>query len=520
MSNLPVIDMIIIAVYIGAIIVIGSYFGLKNGDSDHFVKAGGKLPGWAVGLSIFGTYLSSNTFIGVTGKAFGEDWNSFVFSLSLPIAAWIASKYFVPFYRKSGHISAYEHMEQRFGSWARIYMDIGYLLTQLARMGSIMFGVGIVIQAFINIPLAYIIIIMGVLVTLYTLLGGIQAVIWTDVVQSIILTAGAFLVLILLTIDVPGGMIGIIEYGMDYNKFSLGKMSFSFNHSTFWVVMLYGLFINLNNFGIDQNFIQRYHAADSMKSARNSVWLAAKLYLPVSMVFFFIGTGLWVYYDQNPELIDPLRERVRIETKVDQSLETTNQSTILDTDIADRVFPEYMIQRLPVGLTGLLIAALFAAAMSSIDSSLNSSATILWADFFKKYIRKKPTEKSSILVLRINTLVWGLLGTLVGVALIGTKSILDTWWQLSGIFAGGMLGLFLLGIIVRKATHAIALTSVFIGLLVIIWMNFPGIIPDNLSYLKNPFHTNMIVVIGTLTIFLTGLLITGFLNYKKGKNED
>jgi SSS family solute:Na+ symporter len=360
---------------------------------------------------------------------------------------------------------------------------------------------------------------MGILVTLYTLLGGIQAVIWTDVVQSIILTAGAILVLILLTLDIPGGMVGIVRYGMEHQKFSLGSMDLSFDQSTFWVVMLYGIFLNLNNFGIDQSFIQRYHAADSIKSARNSVWLAAKLYLPVSMVFFLIGTGLWVYYEQNPGLIDPLKERVRTEIEINQPGETTDQWTLLDTDIADRVFPEYLIQRLPVGLTGLLIAALFAAAMSSIDSSLNSSATILWADIYKKYIRKKPSEKSSIFVLRFNTLLWGLLGTIVGVALIGTKSILDTWWQLSGIFAGGMLGLFLLGLVAKRATHTIAITSVIIGLLVIIWMNFPGIIPDNMDYLVSPFHTNMIVVIGTLTIFLTGVIITRFLNYKKSKNE-
>jgi SSS family solute:Na+ symporter len=559
MSSLPVIDLIIIAIYVLAIVLMGVYFAVRGASSNQFVSAGGVLPAWAVGLSIFGTYLSSNTYIGVTGKAYGGNWNAFVFSLAIPIAAWIASKYFVPFYRESGNISAYAHAEKRFGPWARLYMDIFYLLTQLARMASIMFGVSLVLNALTGIDIAYIIISMGVLVTLYTLLGGIEAVIWTDVIQSVVLTLGAFLIVVILCIDVEGGFMGIVQKGMIAEKFSLGSFKFSLASSTFWVVMLYGIFINLNNFGIDQSFIQRYHTAKSTGSARRSVWMAAKLYIPVSLLFFFIGTGLWVYYQENPQKLEPLiedalnerslssSEMPLIEESISENLSSSEKSEssgekslslseeplgemnndgisssvppgsdkIEDSEIGDRVLPFFMVHRLPRGITGLLIAALFAAAMSSVDSSLNSSATIIWSDIYKRYVKPNPSESQSIRVLKISTMVWGILGTFFSLALIGIESLLDTWWRLSGIFAGGMLGLFLLGFFSKSAGNTIAKISVAIGILVIFWMTFPFLIPDNMEYLRSPFHTNMIVVVGTLSIFLSGIILNGILSRLK-----
>ena len=510
MSGLPLFDLVIIAIYVLIIILTGVYFALRGGGSNNFVSAGGILPAWAVGLSIFGTYLSSNTFIGVTGKAYGSNWNAFVFSLSIPIAAWIASKYFVPFYRESGSVSAYAHVEKRFGPWARLYMDICYLLTQLARMASIMFGVSLVLNALTGIEISYMILTMGVLVTIYTLLGGIEAVIWTDVIQSIVLTLGAILIVIILCIDVEGGFMGIIQKGMVAEKFSLGDFKLSFTTSTFWVVILYGIFINLNNFGIDQSFIQRYHTANSTSSACKSVWLAAKLYIPVSLLFFFIGTGLWVYYQESPGKLEPLYEEIITENQqgADYSEILVESYSVDDVEIADRVLPFFMVNRLPQGITGILIAALFAAAMSSVDSSLNSSATIIWSDFYKRYFNQHPSEKESMRVLKVSTVVWGILGTFLSLALIGIQSLLDTWWQLSGIFAGGMLGLFLLGFISRSTGNTAAKISVTMGILVISWMTFPSLIPDNLAYLRSPLHTNMIVVMGTLSIFLCGIIIS------------
>src|SRR5688572_33344416 len=161
MTNLPIADIIIIFVYLLAMVGVGFYFSRKNKNSDQFTRASGSIPGWAIGLSIYATFLSSNTFLGVPGKAFGTNWNAFVFSISMPFAAWIASKYFVPFYRKTGEVSAYTHLEKRFGPWARTYAVICFLLTQIARMGTIFFGIALTLQALTGIDMSTIMIVSG-----------------------------------------------------------------------------------------------------------------------------------------------------------------------------------------------------------------------------------------------------------------------------------------------------------------------------------------------------------------------
>ena len=485
--QLPALDVAVFLAYLVGVVGFGCWFVRKSRSTSQFMAAGRSLPGWAVGLSIFGTYLSSNTFIGVPGKAFGVNWNFFVFSLSLPIAAVIGVKVFVPFYRRTGEISAYHHLEKRFGPWARTYAVVCYLLTQLSRMGAILFGVSLGLHALLGWDMATLIIVSGALVTLYTLLGGIEAVIWTDVVQSIILMGGAVVVACVILLRMPAGPGQAISIAAANGKFSLGGFGPSVAQSTFWVVMLYGIFINLNNFGIDQSFVQRYHTARSDREARKSLWLGALLYVPISLLFFFIGSSLFSYYhaEQNRGMLREVKLQVARE-KLSRQAETLppaayeakvaeTAAALTPADIGDKVLPHFIVNRLPIGLGGLLIAAIFAAAMSSVDTSLNSSATVILSDIYKRYIRKRAGEKESMRVLHVTTLAWGAIGTGVALAMIGVKSILGAWWKLSGIFAGAMLGLFLLGLISRKAKRPAAVTGVTVGVLVIFWMTFsPG----------------------------------------------
>ena len=490
MQRLSAIDLTVLGIYLIAVVGLGAWFARRNRTSAHFMAASGSLPGWVVGLSIFGTFLSSNTFIGVPGKAYGGNWNAFVFSLTLPLAAWVAAKYFVPFYRGSGEISAYQHLEKRFGPWARSYTLACYLLTQLARVGAILFGVSMALHALTGWSLPAIILAAGVAVTLYTLLGGIEAVIWTDVIQSLVLLAGAVVIAVLLITGHPNGASEALHGAAGANKFSLGSFATDFTQSTVWVVLLFGFFINLNNFGIDQNYVQRYHAARDDAAARRSVWLGALLYVPVSALFFLIGSLLFSYYEASPALL--------------QELQAAHPE-----GYADQVLPHFISHKLPVGMAGLLLAAICAAAMSSIDTSLNSSATVTLKDFFQRHLKRGESETDALKILRGATLFWGVLGTGVALAMMGQKSLLDAWWKLSGIFAGGILGLFLLGLIARKADNVAALTGVIIGVIVICWTTFADAFPENL---RSPFHANMITVIGTLTIFLVGLGVSRIRN--------
>jgi SSS family solute:Na+ symporter len=510
MKHLPVADLAIIAFYMLAMILTGVWFSKKNKNPDQFTKASGKIPQWAVGISIYATFLSSNTFLGVPGKAFGTNWNAFVFSLSMPFAAFIAAKYFIPFYRNSGEVSAYTHLERRFGPWARTYAVICFLLTQLARMGSVFFGIALSLQAMTGYSMQTIMIVMGIIIIIYTVLGGMEAVIWTEVAQGIIKTFGAIIILYFIISKMPGGISHIITIGTADSKFSLGSFRPNFTASTFWVIFLYGIFINLNNFGMDQNYIQRYQATGSNKEAAKSLWLCIKLYLPVSLLFFIIGSSLYAWYQVHPEMLDAIRLRAaadRLPATVSPQEIAALAQTLQPADYGDKVLPDFMVNVLPVGIVGIIVSAILSAAMSTISSGMNACATVFTFDIYKRYVKQDITSRQTMTLLFVSTFVVGVLAVITGIAMIGVKSILDVWWQLSGIFAAGMLGLFLLGIVSRRAKSAEALIAVILGVLVIAWMTFSKMIPEQYAWLRNSLNSNMVIVIGTLTIFLAGIFL-------------
>ncbi|GGF11673.1 sodium:solute symporter [Hymenobacter cavernae] len=509
MSNLRVLDLIIIALYLVAMIAVGVYFSRKNGNPEQYSSASGMIPGWAIGLSIYATFLSSNTFLGVPGKAFGTNWNALVFSISMPLAAWVAVRYFVPFYRSTGEISAYTHLERRFGSWARTYAVVCFLLTQLARIGSIFFGIALTLQALTGFSMELIMLVTGICIIVYTVLGGIEAVIWTEVVQGIIKTFGALLILYLVIDNMPGGIAKVIAIGQQHDKFSLGGLGPDFTQSTFWVVLLYGFFINLNNFGVDQNYVQRYHTAESAKQAAKSIWLCVLIYVPASLLFFVIGSSLYAYYQVHPELIEAVKlkvaaERLPLTATVAQITQAAAQ--LQPSDYGDKVMPHFMVTKIPPGFVGLIVSAILSAAMSTISSGMNASATVFTADIYGRYFRPNLSGRQTMRLLHLGTVVVGLLGMGTGIAMIGVKSVLDVWWELSGIFAAGMLGLFLLAVISRQTSNHEALTATIIGVLVILWMTFSPNLSESYAALRNPLHKSMIIVVGTLTIFLLGLL--------------
>lgn len=511
MNSLPLLDVSIIIIYLLAMIGVGYYFSRNNRSASRFTNASGTIPGWALGLSIYATFLSSNTFLGVPGKAFGSNWNAFVFSLSMPFAAWIASKYFVPFYRKTGEISAYTHLEKRFGTWARTYAVACFLLTQLARMGSIFFGIALSLQALTGYPMAATMTVMGICIILYTVLGGMEAVIWTEVVQGVIKTLGAFLILFLIVREIPGGFSGILSIGREHDKFSLGTLSPNFTESSFWVILFYGFFMNLNNFGMDQNYVQRYHTAVNQKQASKSVWLCVMLYVPASLLFFLIGTSLFAYYQVHPEMIAAVKQQAALESLGGHASASAVSSAVAGMrpeEYGDKVMPHFMVTKLPTGIVGLIISAILSAAMSTISSGMNASATVFTVDIYQRYFDKKLTDSRKLYVLRVATVLFGLAGLGTGISMIGVKSLLDTWWEVSGIFAGGMLGLFLLGMISRRTKSHEAFTATLIGIAVILWMTFSKFIPEQYAFLRNPLDKNMVIVIGTLSIFLAGLLLT------------
>jgi len=514
------IDWVVLAAYFVATMAIGFYFYRRSRSTEGFTAAGRSVPGWACGLSIFATYVSSISFLALPGKAYATNWNPFVFSLSLPIATWAAVRYFLPYYRRTGEVSAYAHLERRFGPWARVYASMFYLLTQLARMGAVMYLMALPLSILMGWDIRTIILVTGVSVTVYAFVGGVLAVIWTDVMQSIVLIAGAVICPIVMLLSMPQGPGQIFSVAAANHKFSLGSFGLSLADPTFWVVLVSGIAMNLQNFGIDQSYVQRYIASPSDREARKSVWIGGLLYVPVSAVFFFIGTCLFAFYQAHPAALEEVRTVVAVQRLQSQGIDPANPANqarleverdkLTQADIGDKVFPHFIGAVLPAGVTGLLIAAVFAAAMSTIATSLNSSATLLMRDYYQRYVNRSASESQSMKVLSGSTVVWGLLGTGVSLLLTRVTSALDAWWTLSGIFGGGMLGLFLLGMISRRAGNPAAAAGVIVGTVVLCWMTLSKYLTGPWEPLRSPFHAFLIPVFGTLTILLLGLLISRF----------
>lgn len=572
-SHFTLLDWIVLSAYFAVTLSIGFYFYRKTRTPEGYTAANRSLPGWVCGLSIFATFLSSISYLALPGKSFADNWNPFVFSLTLPLVTWVAVRYFLPYYRNRGEVSAYAALETRFGLWARIYASIFYLLTQIARIGMVMYLMALPMQVIFGWNIYTILIVTGIFVTFYSFVGGILAVIWTDAIQAIVLMAGAVICLILMLATMPISPIEAFGIAAEEGKFSLGPpgvsfkggvVSLDFTAATVLVVLLYGTVINLQNFGIDQSYVQRYIASKSDREARRSLWLGGLLYVPVSALFFLIGTTLYAYYvtaqptaasvdaettvayeemtDLRQVRMTVARQRLLQQGLAPESPEFASQQRKVARDlslerIGDRVFPHFIAAHLPPGFTGLLVAAVFAAAMSTISTSLNSSATLVMSDYYRRFIHPTASEKASMAVLYLATVAWGILGTGLALLLVHvTESALDIWWKLAGIFGGGITGLFLLGMISRRAKNAAAVTGVLIGLAAVGWLTMPFMIEKMTQFPESsgvhrlgetwhrsmkswlsPLDAFMIPVVGCLTILLVGLLISRF--GRRGRNE-
>jgi len=480
--SLPSLDLIIIAIYLLGTALFGAWFVKRNNTLEAYTLGSRRLPGWAIGISILGTYLSSISFLANPGKSYASNWSPFVFSLSLPIACLIAGHFFIPFYRKHIQTTAYQHLEQRFGYWARAYAGVSLIMLQVGRIAVVLYLVALAVSQLLGWDLVTVILALGALTIAYTAAGGFEAVIWTDVVQSIVLLGGALLCLLLLLLDMPGGMEQALASASDQGKLALGSWDWDLAVQGFWVVMLFAIVENLKNFGVDQNYVQRFLSAKSDRDAVRSMWIGGLTYIPVSALFFLIGTMLFIYYQAIPTPDLPAKP--------------------------DQIFPFFIVTQLPSGVVGIVIAAVLAAGMSTLDSSLNTSATVWAIDFYRRLKGERPADHQLLAVTRWTTVIIGVIGTAAALLMIEVRTALDVWWQISAVFGGGMLGLFLLGIMVPKAESSTAVIATILGILVVAWNNFLpklGIIPD---WATLPLHPLLAGVAGTLTILCSGWILS------------
>lgn len=489
------IDLFIFLIFTLGTILFGYFFGRKKQSSDEFTRGGGRVPGFIVGLSIFASFCSSISFLGYCSSAFFGNWNAFVFSLSILPAGLLAMKYFVPFYRSLGSISAYSFLEERFGRWARVYASVFYLFTQICRAGAILFLLAVPMNVLMGWSVPLVVTVTGIGIILYSQRGGLKSVIWTEALQGAILIAGALVCLVVLLGKMPDGPVQAFRICSSHDKFSLGSFGGGITESTFWVCLVYGLFINLNNFAIDQSYTQRYCAAPSLGEARRSAFWGSLLPLPVNMVLFLIGSCLFAFYTVYPDSL-PVGLK------------------------ADYVFPYFIIHELPAGLVGLMIASIFCAGMSTVATSFTSAATIVMTDFYDSALQGRTEagsaeernigaeDRRKVFVLRTASVGVGVLSIGVALCFLWVDNALDAWWALSSLCSGGVLGLFLLGYLCPRARKPHAVLGVMAGMASLIlialqtelcgWLHIPPVV-----------HVNLGIVVSTLLVLFVGVSALG-----------
>src|SRR6056297_59731 len=435
------INYIVLFGYLLSMVGVGFYFARKNSSTDDFFRGGKQIPWWAAGCSIFATMLSSLTFTGIPSKAYAQDWVYSVGNFTIPVVAIAAVFVALPFFRRIDATSAYEYLEKRFSRRVRWFGSASFTLFHVFRMAVVMSLTGLAMAVATPLTPVQSVLLMGGLSILYCTLGGIEAVIWTDTIQTVVLLGGAVVAFGMLCLGTAGGFDGFLSTATAADKFTIANLHLSPTSAqiALWVIVLGWIGQNLSSYSADQAVVQRYMTTATAKLAARSIWTNALLTIPATLLFFGIGTALFTFYRSHPEKLDP-------------------------TITTDQVFPLFIAQEMPIGLAGLIVAGVFAAAQSTVSTSMNSTATAIVTDFLRP-LHACRSERGYLRSARLLTVCTGVLGTLLGLVFVdpSIKSLFDTFLVVIGLFMGVLGGLFSLGALTRRANATGAMIGAMVG---------------------------------------------------------
>lgn len=491
------LDIAVVLVYLLGMLGMGMYFARKNNSTEEYFVGGRSFPGWAIGLSMLGTSISSITFLAFPATAYQSDWHELVFNLTLPFVAVFAVVVFIPFFRRGKLTSAFEYLGERFGPEVRLYGTISSLILQLIRISTILSLIAIPVHLLTGLDMSLVIICVGIFISVYTVAGGIDAVIWTDVVQSIVLWFGGAVCLFAMINQLPGGLTEILETARDHRKFGLGSLDFDLTKRTFWTLSMLGIFQWLSMTTSDQTFVQRYVASGSLREARKATLIYTVCAVPTWIFFFFVGTSLFAYYTQLP---DPRIAGLP----------------------ADSVFPMFILTQIPPGVAGLVISGVLAAAMSSIDSSLNSIATLVTVDIVKPYFARGRSDRFFLTTARVLATVAAVI-MIVGALVIQRlpKESMNTFNLIVlSIFGGCLVGLFLLGFFSVRVDRTAAAWGVVAAILANVYLALGAlkVIPESWRLPLHEYWVGMSVnVVFFVTAYGLGLLRNADADRQKGR---
>ena len=499
------LDIVALSVYLGGMVAMGIYFSRKNTNTEEYFVGGRSFAGWVIGLSLVGTSISSVTFLAYPGDAFKTAWLRYVPNFMLPVGILIASRVFLPFFRRGRITSAYEYLEGRFGPSIRVYGGAAFIIAQLVRLSTILYLVSLMVEQVTRQPPLACIVIAGVLVAVYTILGGIDAVIWTDVIQTIVLVLGGVVCLGVIVAKLPGGVGQIIEVASADGKLAFAELrdgalkpvpwGFSLAHKTFVMLLLVGLTDWLAEYATNQNVVQRYCASRSAKEARRAMWVCCCSSVPIWAFFMFLGTSLYVFFKEFPA------------EQAAQILEGAKGTK------AEHILPFFIIHYLPPGVTGLVIAAALAAAMSSLDSSINAISAVGVTDIYRRHVAPGRDDKHYLRV------AW-VIATAAAAAMIGgaallstmkSKTLMDTGRILISLVGGGLLGLYLVGFLTRRGDARAVGVGIVLTVLFTVWSmlsdpNLAGRLALPVAW-RVPFDLYYAKLIGNVLMFVVGYLL-------------
>lgn len=490
--------MLVLVIYFVAMAAMGPYFARKNKTTENYFLGGRSFPGWLIGLSMFATSISSITFVAYPADAYKTAYLRFLPCLMLPLGIFLASKIFLPFYRRAHITSAFEYLEVRFGSGMRAYAATAFVIGQVTRLGMILYLVSMLVQEMTGLNAYYSILLGGVITSFYTITGGIEAVIWTDFFQSFLLWFGGFAILVIIIMNVDGGLSTIISVAAADGKFMLGDLDtatgelvraprgFSLVEKTVLMMLLVGLTNWLTEYSSNQNVIQKYVATKDPKNATQAIWICCLCSVPTWAFFMFLGTALYVYFKLNP---DP------------------SALAMLDgTARADSIVPYFVIQKMPVGLSGLVIAGVLAAAMSSLSSSINAISAVTIVDIYKRHVAKDKSERHYMRAARVVSLVASVLMLGFAIVLLSAtdKTLQDTATKLAAILGGGLLGLYFLGFLTRRGDGRAVGVAIVCTLAFSLWL---ALVEMKVIEGVVPFETYYGGLVANLIMFVVAYLL-------------
>ena len=439
----------VLALYLVAMLLLGFYFMSKESSSEDFFKGGGRIPWWAAGISIYATMLSAITYMAIPAKSYATDWTYYPMLITILLVSFPVIKYYLPFFRRLNVTSAYEYLERRFSYPTRLMASTLFIVFMIARMALVLYLPSLALTTVTGIDIYLCIVLMGLITIVYCTMGGVEAVVWGDVVQGIILVGGAIFAAVYLILETDGGASSFFSIAEANDKFKLFDWSFDYTKATFWVVIVGGLANNLISYTSDQTVIQRYLTTKSEKSAGHSILMNGVMSAFVSVAFYAIGTGLYTFFKTHPAELDYTMSG------------------------SDAIFPFFMMSQLPSGLAGLLIAAIFAATMSTISSNINSISTAFSVDVYKRF-KPSVSDAKMLGIARKACVVSGFVGMALALLMAtwNILSLLDYFNTILGLLSSGLGGLFLMGIFFDRINAKAALTGFVVGTLAVFYLNF------------------------------------------------